>query len=141
MVGPLCFHPNLPSEVLTPSSPLSISTLSPTCYVDYTPNQEVLDYFNLTLSLFLILPTYDTLASAGIVPSTTRTYTSAAIQAALKQAHGYEVTIGCKNGAFNQVWYHYNVKGSVLTGEFIPTAPDGTKSTCPAKGVRYLPKS
>lgn len=51
------------------------------------------------------------------------TYTSAEIQAALKAATGHTVTLGCSNGALNEVWYHFNVKGSVSTGEFIATEP------------------
>ncbi|KAK3045818.1 hypothetical protein LTS18_013577, partial [Coniosporium uncinatum] len=54
--------------------------------------------------------------------------------------HGFNVTIGCSSGALDEIWYHYDVLGSVQTGEFVPTVPDGTKSDCPATGVKYLPK-
>lgn len=118
-----------------------ISTLATDCYTDYTPQQEVVDFFNITTQLYQTLPTYTTLANAGIVPSNTVTYRAADIEAAIKAVHGYEVTIGCKNGAFDQVWYHYNVQGSIQTGTFIATSPDGTKSTCPKNGIRYLPKA
>jgi ribonuclease T2 len=118
-----------------------ISTLEPTCYSDFQPNQEVVDYFKKTVELFKSLPSYDWLAEAGINPSDTETYSSADIQAALKAKHGNEVTIGCKDGQFNEIWYHYNVKGSVVTGEFVSAPPDGTKSTCPDDGIQYLPKN
>ena len=32
------------------------------------------------------------------------------------------------------------MQGSVQTGTFVPAAPDGSKSDCPATGIRYLPK-
>lgn len=51
------------------------------------------------------------------------------------------MTIGCKSGALNEVWYHYNVRGSVQSGDFVAAEPDGTKSTCPSSGVKYIPKS
>ena len=50
------------------------------------------------------------------------------------------MTLGCKSGVLNEIWYHYDVRGSLQTGEFVPADPDGTKSTCPATGIKYLPK-
>lgn len=50
------------------------------------------------------------------------------------------MTLGCRHGVFNEIWYHYDVRGSVQTGDFVPSDPDGTKSTCPSSGIRYLPK-
>ena len=80
------------------------------------------------------------LAAAGIIPSTTVTYTLSAIQAALTASHGYPVTLGCSGSLFEEIWYHYNVLGSVPTGTFISTSPDGSKSDCPETGIRYVPK-
>ncbi|KAL2356086.1 ribonuclease T2-like protein [Cryomyces antarcticus] len=117
-----------------------ISTLSPDCYTAYTPQEEVVDFFQRTVDLYASLPSYQWLADAGIVPSHTDTYTSAAIQAALTAPRGHRVTIGCKGGALNEIWYHYDVRGSVQTGDFVASDPDGMKSTCPSRGVRYLPK-
>lgn len=82
------------------------------------------------------------LAAAGITPSTSKTYTTDAIQKALQAKRpGVTVTLGCKSGALNEIWYHYDVRGSVQTGEFVPADPDGTKSTCSASGIKYLPKN
>lgn len=117
-----------------------INTMEPRCYTDYTRQEEVVDYIQKTVDLFRNLDTYKALRAAGITPSRTRTYTSAQLQAALSTVTGREVTIGCKSGSLKEVWYHFNVRGSVLTGEFVPADPDGTKSTCPARGIRYLPK-
>ena len=35
------------------------STLNPTCYTDYQPQDEVIDFFNQTITLFQTLPTYE----------------------------------------------------------------------------------
>ena len=56
-----------------------ISTLEPDCYTGYTPQEEVVDFFNKVVDLFKTLPSYTWLSNAGIVPSSTTTYTSAAI--------------------------------------------------------------
>ncbi|KAI9843775.1 MAG: ribonuclease T2-like [Sclerophora amabilis] len=117
-----------------------ISTLEVKCYTEYKPQEELVDYFQKAVDLFKGLPTYETLADAGITPDTSKTYTSAEILAAISAVTDHEVTIGCSSGALNQVWYHYNVRGSLQSGIFEATEPDGTKSSCPATGVKYLPK-
>jgi ribonuclease T2 len=116
-----------------------ISTLDPSCYADYQPTEEVPIFFNRTVSLFQSLPSYDTLAQAGIVPSTTKTYTSAEIQAALSAQHGQQVYLGCSGGALNEIWYFFNVRGTLEAGSFEASVPLA-KSKCPATGVKYLPK-
>ena len=71
-----------------------VSTFDPSCYVDYIPTQEVVDYFQKTLQLFSVLDTYTFLKDAGIVPSYTKTYTYAEIRKALVQGRGVNATIG-----------------------------------------------
>ncbi|KAI0470265.1 ribonuclease T2-like protein [Xylaria cf. heliscus] len=119
-----------------------ISTLDPTCYAagTYQPTDEVADFFTRAVSLFKTLPTHTWLASAGIVPSTTQTYTLAAIQAALTAHHGHNAVIRCSGNQLNELWYHYHVRGSVQSGTFEAVDPVGSGSTCPATGIRYLPK-
>lgn len=80
------------------------------------------------------------LEKAGILPSTTAVYTFAEIQGALTAAHGFPVSMSCRSGAIEEIWYHYVVLGSVQTGEFVPTVPDGVKSNCPETGIKYIPK-
>ncbi|OQO05152.1 hypothetical protein B0A48_08172 [Cryoendolithus antarcticus] len=117
-----------------------ISTLDPDCYTNYQPTEEAVDFFERTVSLFKSLPSYDWLAAAGITPSSTTTYTSAQIQSALTQAHGgHSVYLGCSSGALNELWYFFNTMGSVQSGTF-QAADSLTKSTCPATGIKYLPK-
>ena len=119
-----------------------ISTLEPNCYTNHKATEEVVDFFQKAVDLFKTLPSYEWLAAAGIVPSTTATYTTAAIQAAIQAKRpGVSVTLGCSSGALNEIWYHFGVRGSVQTGTFVPTNPDGTKSTCPSTGIKYRPKS
>ncbi|KAF2685701.1 ribonuclease M [Lentithecium fluviatile CBS 122367] len=119
-----------------------ISTLEPTCYSDHKATEEVVDYFQKAVDLFKSLPSYEWLSAAGITPSTSQTYTSQQIQDAITAKRpGVTVTLGCKSGVFNEIWYHYDVRGSLQTGEFVPSNPDGMKSTCPTSGIKYLPKN
>lgn len=117
-----------------------ISTLEPACYPDYIPQQDVVDYFDKTIELFEELHSYKILANAGIVPSHTKTYSLAEIKSALMKVHGADVTVRCRHGALNEIWYHFNVAGSLQTGDFIPSNPDGPKSNCPVSGIFYKPK-
>ncbi|KAI1769840.1 ribonuclease M [Hypoxylon cercidicola] len=120
-----------------------VSTLEPRCFTDYQATEEVSYYFNTTVSLFKTLPTYKFLADAGITPSSSKTYKLADIQAALSKNHnGQSVHIGCSGGAIEQVYYYFNVYGSVANGQFVPTTPDNDEDGgCPSTGVKYLPKN
>lgn len=117
-----------------------VSTLDTKCYTDYQAQQEVVDYFNATVALFKTLPTYETLAAAGIIPSHSRTWMEEEIQAPLQKMHGMPVTLRCRGKVLNEVWYHFSVRGSVQSGDFVAAQPDGAKSSCPGTGIRYLPK-
>ncbi|KAI4089345.1 MAG: hypothetical protein LQ344_005477 [Seirophora lacunosa] len=117
-----------------------ISTLEPSCYTNYTPQEEVVAYFQKTVDLFKTLDSYAFLAAAKILPSTTVTYSAKKIQEALSKPRNVNVTIQCRNGELDEIWYFYNVRGSLQTGEFVPSDPDGSKSNCPAEGIKYLPK-
>lgn len=112
-----------------------ISTLDPDCYTGYTKGQEAVDFFVKVVALFKTLPTYDWLSAAGITPSSTQTYTLSAIQAALTKNHGASVYLGCSSSELSEVWYFFNVKGSVQTGTFIPVATL-TTSDCPSTGIK-----
>ncbi|CBF76577.1 hypothetical protein AN4874.2 [Aspergillus nidulans FGSC A4] len=118
-----------------------VSTLETHCYSEYYPQQEVVDYFDKTVELFHDLPTYMTLANAGIVPSYTQTYTRHEVEDALSKAHGATVTVRCRSQRLQEVWYFFNVEGPLQTGKFVPSEPDGQTSNCPAKGIIYQPKT
>jgi len=118
-----------------------ISTLDPDCYTNYKPTEEVPDFFDRTISLFKSLPSYQWLSDAGITPSTTATYTLSQIQSALAKNHGgFTPYVGCASGVLDELWYFYNVKGSLQTGTFV-AAESLTKSNCPSSGIKYKPKS
>jgi ribonuclease T2 len=85
--------------------------------------------------------TKQTLTAAGITPDASKTYTLAALQAAIKGEFGFEVVLNCQSGALSEVWYFYNVQGSAQTGLYHATSPSGSASTCPSSGIKWLPKS
>lgn len=117
-----------------------VSTLETHCYEDYLPQQEVVDYFDRTVEVFKTLPSYEYLAKAGIVPSHSQTYALADIEDALETAHGHPVTVHCRRGQLSELWYHFNIAGSLQTGRFVSASPDGQSSNCPRRGIHYLPK-
>ncbi|KAI5480638.1 ribonuclease T2 [Pseudohyphozyma bogoriensis] len=119
-----------------------ISTLETDCYgSSYVQYEEVVEYFERAVALFKTLPTYDWLADAGIVPSTTATYTLAQLQAVANAKFGYDAIWGCSGSSLDEVWYGYTTQGTIESGTFIANGPDGTKSTCPETGIRYVPKT
>ncbi|KAL4956838.1 ribonuclease T2-like protein [Aspergillus filifer] len=117
-----------------------VSTLETHCYSDYYPQEEVVDYFDRTVELFHELPTYKTLADAGIVPSYTQAYSRREIEDALSKAHGATVTVRCRSHHLQEAWYFFNVQGPLQTGQFVPSEPDGETSNCPSSGIVYQPK-
>jgi len=118
-----------------------MSTFDTECYSNYQPGDEIPDFFDRTVDTFKTLPTYDWLTAAGITPSCNATYTTAQIQSALG-AHfdDRSIYLGCYNGAIDEVWYYYNVQGSVQAGTFFPVDQSGSNS-CPSTGIKYLPKN
>lgn len=124
-----------------------VSSLDPRCYGGgggggYRPREEAVDFFQTTVGLFRRLPTYRWLADAGIHPSAgVSTYGLDRVQGALAGRHGARVTLGCEGDVLNQVWYHFNVRGSLQAGGFVASQPGGTSGgKCPSR-VRYRPKS
>lgn len=65
-----------------------ISTLEPSCYTNYEPQEEVVDFFTRTVDLYKALDTYTFLKNAGIVPSNSRKYSFTSVQSALSNAPG-----------------------------------------------------
>jgi ribonuclease T2 len=98
------------------------------------------------------------LAAAGILPSHSQTYALADVEDALERAHGAPVTVHCRQGSLSEIWYHFNIAGSMQTGKFVSAPPgssdlskpmskqsanilvDGQTSNCPRRGIRYPPK-
>ena len=120
-----------------------MNTLNPSCYTNYQPQEEVVDFFRRTVSLFQTLDTYQFLAAAGITPSTTRNYSLSAINKALTAApgrNGKNATVECDGTQLDEVYYSYDVIGTIAGGIFLPANAAGEgASTCPDE-VQYLPK-
>ncbi|KAL9056525.1 MAG: hypothetical protein Q9162_002901 [Coniocarpon cinnabarinum] len=121
-----------------------MNTIDPACYKNYKGQEEVVDYFRRTVSLFQTLDTYAFLAAAGITPSSTKNYSLEAINTALRKApgrNGRNATVECSDGQLDEVYYSYNVIGTIAGGVFVPvdaTSQDAT--SCPEE-VAYLPKN
>ncbi|KAI9692759.1 MAG: ribonuclease T2-like [Bogoriella megaspora] len=118
----------------------SMGHVSPKCFASYKPQEEVVSYFETTIKLFSRLPTYKLLETAGITPSTTKEYSRDKINDALKDGHqGNPVTIRCRHGGLQEVWYHFNVRGILEADNLVPSQPSFLASNCP-KTVKYFPK-
>ncbi|KAI0413453.1 ribonuclease T2-like protein [Xylaria grammica] len=118
-----------------------VSTLDPDCYSSYTKGQEAADYFQVVVDLFKSLDTYSALSAAGITPSSSKTYTSAQIQAALLKVTGKAAVISCSSSELYQVYYGFFVNGPLTGADFVPATIVGQSSNCPSSGIKYLPKS
>ncbi|KAH8085381.1 ribonuclease T2-like protein [Filobasidium floriforme] len=117
-----------------------LSTLEPKCFNNFQPQQDAVSYFRKTVATHKTLLTYETLASAGILPSLTQTYTLEQVQGALEKQHGGGVNVNCDGSVFEEVWYHYVSQGSIADGNLVPAPLVGSKSTCPSTGIKYYPK-
>lgn len=119
-----------------------MSTLEDGCYegLGTKPQQNVVDFYEKTVEIFETLPTYKWLVAAGIEPSTDKTYSRDAIEKALADQFGHPVYISCNRyNALQEVWYFHHLRGSVVTGEFVPI-PSMLNSRCPADGIKWIPK-
>jgi len=117
------------------------STLNPDCFTDYKTGDEAVAFFITVTTLFQTLPTFTWLSNAGITPSSSKTYTAAEIQAALSANHGADVTLECDGSDLSEVYYTFNVRGSIANATFEAVAPTGEGNGCPSTGIKYLPKN
>ncbi|KAK4169128.1 ribonuclease T2 [Cladorrhinum sp. PSN259] len=122
-----------------------INTLAPACYgSDHLPGMEVVDYFTRAAAMFRTLDTYHALEEFGIVPHPRKHYPLADVQKALEEYSGGKVVLRCggRGDVLHEAWYHYFVRGSLQTGEFIPAkymGKNGDAGNC-APWIKYLPK-
>ncbi|PYH76076.1 ribonuclease M [Aspergillus uvarum CBS 121591] len=118
-----------------------INTIDPSCYTDYTAQEEVGDFFDKTVSLFKTLDSYTALADAGITPSSSKTYKLSDIEDALAAIHdGYAPYVYCSSKELSQLYYYFNVAGNAIDGTY-EAAERLETSNCPSSGIKYLPKS
>ncbi|KAI0297546.1 ribonuclease T2-like protein [Multifurca ochricompacta] len=120
------------------------STLKTSCLPSGSPQgAEAVAYFQRVVALFQTLPTYNWLASQGITPSTTQTYTLAQLTSALKTASGFTPTLGCSGSAINQISWYFHLSGSLFDGQLsrsTSTSDSPKQSTCASSGLTYPPK-
>ncbi|KAF9245833.1 ribonuclease T2 [Melanogaster broomeanus] len=118
------------------------STLKPSCLPAGSPQgAEAVAFFETVVKLFQTLPTYTWLAAAGITPSTTQTHTLTSILTALKTGSGgYTPAVGCSSSKLSTISWYFNLKGSVIDGQFIPINSP-LSSSCPSTGILFPPKT
>ena len=117
-----------------------MTTLSPSCFTsqNYTRFENVVNFYKKTVEIWSQLDTFEFLAAAGIYPTVSRKYKLSQVQEALQKAHGAEVYVGCLNNSISEIWYFYNLQGSILTGTYKPI--DTTTNTKCKDEVWYIPK-
>lgn len=117
-----------------------MSTASPECYdKDASKYQYAADFFTTSMDIWRELPTFQWLQEAGIEPSEKNTYTVEQFQDALASKLDVDrVAINCKRNALTEVYYYFNLKGSVANGQFVPRDAFN-KGSC-KDGFRWLPK-
>lgn len=119
-----------------------IKTLRPTCYGgDFKKDENIYDFFRISMQLYEKYPTFDFLAEKGIVPSLDKTYTKKEIAAALEEKfEGNPVFFKCNRyHALQEIWYYHHVKGPVKGEKFVPI-PSMLSPNCPETGIKFLPK-
>lgn len=120
-----------------------MSTIKPGCYSpdSFKQNQNVVDFYRTTVNTYEKLDTFKWLEESHIVPSNDQTYTRSEIEKCLSEHFGKPVYISCnKYNALQEVWYFHQLKGSILTGKFVPI-PAMLNSRCPQTGIKFLPKN
>jgi len=117
-----------------------VSTLEPSCFEGYTTGQEVIPYFETIVQLFKKFNTYQALTSAGIEPSSDKTYDLVSLQDAVQQATGLVPDFTCTKSELSTVQYYLNAQGPLQDGKF--TASHASRKTeCPKTGIQWLPKT
>ncbi|KAI0630578.1 ribonuclease T2 [Trametes polyzona] len=118
------------------------STLQPSCLPDGSPRgAEAVAFFQTVVKLFKTLPTYEFLASAGITPTESETFTLDTLVDTLRSATGVTPALNCERGTtLNAIEWYFNLQGSVLNGDFVPIDAI-SRGSCREEGIKYLPKS
>lgn len=120
-----------------------IKTNSPACYGDsFQQDENVYNFYKVAVDLYQKYPTYQFLTNAGIVPSTSQTYTFDQISQALSSNfNGHSVYFKCdRNNALQEVWYYHNLQGPLIQENFVQI-DSLTQSRCPQTGIQFLPKN
>ncbi|KIJ54910.1 hypothetical protein M422DRAFT_73659 [Sphaerobolus stellatus SS14] len=103
------------------------STYDTACYTPYFKHAEVVDFFDSAIRAYKMFPTGQFLASQGIVPSNTTTYTLTQLNNAIKAHTGAIPYFGCSGAnapegdgrtILTEVWYYNYVLGTTQTGTY-----------------------
>lgn len=85
---------------------------------------------------------YSALSQAGIIPSTSQTYTLSDMQAAAQEAFGQYPSFRCSGSNLNEAWFDFETTGrSTNASAFTLVAPLASNTNCPSTGIKYNPKS
>ncbi|KAJ2708804.1 hypothetical protein H4R19_004566 [Coemansia spiralis] len=111
-----------------------VTTLAPHCYApgQYTPQQEVAEYFRSILDLRSKYNLYAALNASGIVPThpesgrrPKNTYTLAEFKNAIRTAFGVEPNVKCRGSRLQEVLLWFKVRGR---SSYYPVEPWGSDS-------------
>ncbi|KAG7452371.1 ribonuclease T2 [Guyanagaster necrorhizus] len=107
------------------------STFDVSCYgASYQRHEEVVNFFDAVIRSFHQYPTFDILASAGIVPCNRTAYTLDQIRTAIETQTGAIPYLGCSNGTIlSEVWYYNHVYGTEQYGTY-KTLDSTSDSSC-----------
>ncbi|KZS99004.1 ribonuclease T2 [Sistotremastrum niveocremeum HHB9708] len=126
------------------------STFDTKCYEPYIEHEDVINFFDTVIAAYKTFPTGKFLASAGIVPSNSTTYSLAAMQNAVKAHTGAIPYFGCtgpeapnKDGRtiVDEVWHFNHVIGSPQQLNFKHIDSVTTSSCSPTGPIRYLERT
>ncbi|KAF8632964.1 hypothetical protein AX15_001561 [Amanita polypyramis BW_CC] len=120
------------------------STFNVACYgPGYIKHQDVVDFFDATVRAFRHYPTFDMLASYGILPSNKTSYTLAQFQSAILSQIGVIPYFGCvSNGTIlSEVWYFNHVYGTEQYGTYKPINTTTTSSCSETKPIWYFERA
>ncbi|KAF7981115.1 hypothetical protein HWV62_34837 [Athelia sp. TMB] len=119
------------------------STFDVACYEPYKEHMDLINFFDAVIRAYKRYPTYDILASAGIVPSNKTTYPLAAIQNAVKAQVGAVPYFGCTNNGtvLSEVWYYHHVLGTEQYGTFKNLDTDYNSTCSTTAGIHYYERT
>lgn len=86
-----------------------------------------MSFFQTVVALFQTLPTYDWLAVGHITPNAHNTYTLAQIMEVLTAAAGVAPALTCEGKRLDSISWYFNLKGSLLDGQFVPVGECGSR--------------
>ncbi|KAF9074958.1 RNase Irp1 [Rhodocollybia butyracea] len=117
------------------------STLEVNCLPSGSPQgAEAVAFFEQVVTIFQTLPTYTWLTNQGITPDSSTTHTYTALTDALQAEAGVIPALQCDGSDLSEVYWYFNLRGSIIDGEFEPIdAP--SKGSCSSSGIKWLPKT